>query len=212
MFRTQLRALLRASVHGRLRILLPLVSTLSELQQARQCIREAAASLDAEGLAYAPEIDLGVMIEVPSAVITADLLAAQVDFFAIGTNDLIQYALAIDRGNQYVAHLYEPLHPAVLRLIHQTVAAGHSHNIPVSVCGEMAGDPLCAPLLIGLGVDELSMRPAMVPRIRRLIRHAGMHWLRRLADEVLRSRDSEQARATLNRALAHYYPEEFLQS
>ena len=212
LFRTQLRALLRASVHGRLRILLPLVSTLSELQQARQCIREAAASLDAEGLAYAPEIDLGVMIEVPSAVITADLLAAEADFFAIGTNDLIQYALAIDRGNQYVAHLYEPLHPAVLRLIHQTVAAGHSHNIPVSVCGEMAGDPLCAPLLIGLGVDELSMRPAMVPRIRRLIRHAGMHWLRRLADEVLRSRDSEQARATLNRALAHYYPEEFLQS
>lgn len=212
LFHTQLRALLRASVHGRLRILLPLVCALSELQQARECIGEAAASLYADGLAYAPEIELGVMIEVPSAVITADLLAAEVDFFAIGTNDLIQYALAIDRGNQYVAHLYEPLHPAVLRLIRQTVAAGHSRNIPVSVCGEMAGDPLCAPLLIGLGVDELSMRPAMVPRIRRLVRHAGMHWLRRLGDEVLRSEDSDQARETLSRALAHYYPEDFLQS
>ena len=199
-------------MHGWLRILLPLVCALSELQQARECISEAAASLDADGLAYAPEIELGVMIEVPSAVIIADLFAAEVDFFAIGTNDLIQYALAIDRGNQYVAHLYEPLHPAVLRLIRQTVAAGHSRNIPVSVCGEMAGDPLCAPLLIGLGVDELSMRPAMVPRIRRLVRHAGMHWLRRLGAEVLRSEDSDQARETLSRALAHYYPEDFLQS
>jgi phosphoenolpyruvate-protein phosphotransferase (PTS system enzyme I) len=148
---------------------------------------------------------------VPSAVIMADVFAAEVDFFAIGTNDLIQYSLAIDRGNQYVAHLYEPFHPAVLRMIRQTVEAGHAGNIPVSLCGEMAGDPLCAPVLMGLGLDELSMRPAVIPRIKRLLRHSRSSELRQLAAQILQCGDSEQVREFLAATLPKFYSKDFYQ-
>ncbi|MGD9949534.1 MAG: phosphoenolpyruvate--protein phosphotransferase [Desulfobulbus sp.] len=209
LFRSQVRALLRASVYGRLRILLPLVSALAELREAKELIFEGMAELRANNLPYAENVEIGMMVEVPSAVIMADIYAREVDFFAIGTNDLIQYSLAIDRGNQYVAHLYEPFHPAVLRMIYQTVQAGKNCNIPVSLCGEMAGDPLCAPLLIGFGVNELSMRPAVIPLVKRLLRHSSCEDLRHLSAQALRCGDSEDVRGLLMRTYAQFYPREF---
>jgi len=212
LFRLQLRALLRASVHGRLRILLPLVSALAEVRQARAILTELTADLAAEGLAHGTAVEFGIMVEVPSAVVMADVLAAEVDFFAIGTNDLIQYSLAIDRGNQYVAQLYEPFHPAVLRMIKQTVDAGHGRNIPVSLCGEMAGDVLLVPVLMGLGLDELSMRPALLPRVKRLLRHSSTRQLRNLVEGVLQCPDSGEVRQYLATTLPHLYPKEYIQS
>jgi phosphotransferase system enzyme I (PtsI) len=211
LFRVQLRALLRASVHGRLRILFPLVSAVTELRAAKKLIAEVMADLRSQSLAYGENVEIGMMVEVPSAVVMADIFAREVDFFAIGTNDLIQYSLAIDRGNQYVAHLYEPFHPAVLRMIDQTVRAARQANIAVSLCGEMAGDSLCAPLLIGFGVDELSMRPALVPQVKRLLRHAGCDDLRQLSAQVLRCEDSNEVRSLLNRVYAQLYPREFFE-
>ena len=212
LFRIQLRALLRASVYGRLRILLPLISALAELRQVKAIIGELMTELDQERLPFVADVEIGMMVEVPSAVIMADVFAAEVDFFAIGTNDLIQYSLAIDRGNQYVAHLYDPFHPAVLRMIRQTVDAGHASNIPVSLCGEMAGDPLCTPVLMGLGLDELSMRPAVIPRVKRLLRHSRSSDLRQLAKQILQCADSSQVSAYLAATLPTYYPKDFYQS
>lgn len=211
LFRSQLRALLRASVYGRLRILLPLISAPVELRQVKSVIGELMDELEAHNIPFVRDVEIGMMVEVPSAVVMADVFAAEVDFFAIGTNDLIQYALAIDRGNQYVAHLYEPFHPAVLRMIKQTVEAGHACNIPVSLCGEMAGDPLCFPVLIGLGLDELSMRPAVIPRIKRLLRHSHFTVLQQITKQVLRSGDSEQVREVLAALLPQYYPTDYYQ-
>ncbi|MDR2550465.1 MAG: phosphoenolpyruvate--protein phosphotransferase [Desulfobulbus sp.] len=211
MFRSQLRALFRASVHGRLRILLPLISAPAELRQVKGIVAEVLAELAAKGHFVAENVEIGMMVEVPSAVVMADVFAAEVDFFAIGTNDLIQYSLAIDRGNQYVAHLYEPFHPAVLRMIRQTVEAGHANNIPVSLCGEMAGDPLCAPVLMGMGLDELSMRPAIVPKVKRLLRHCRSSELRQIAQQVLQCGDCGQVRNLLGRELAKLYPGEYYQ-
>ena len=210
-FRVQIRALLRASVHGQLRILLPLVSALTELREAKELIAEVMAELRAQQLDFAANVEIGMMVEVPSAVVMADIFAREVDFFAIGTNDLIQYSLAIDRGNQYVAHLYEPFHPAVLRMIYQTVQAGKNGNIPVSLCGEMAGDPLCAPLLIGFGVEELSMRPAVIPLVKRLLRHSNCEDLRQLSAQVLRCEDSEDVRQLLFERYKKMYPPEFFE-
>lgn len=212
LFRIQLRALLRASVYGRLRILLPLVSALNEVRQAKAVIAEVMEQLAEEATPFAANVEIGMMVEVPSAVVMADVFAREVDFFAIGTNDLIQYSLAIDRGNQYVAHLYEPFHPAVLRMIRQTVEAGHASNIPVSLCGEMAGDGLCAPVLMGLGLDELSMRPAVIPRIKRMLRHSRSNELRNLARQTLECEDSERVREFLAATLPHFYPKDFYQS
>jgi len=210
-FRSQLRALFRASVHGRLRILLPLVSAPAELRQAKEIVAEVLAELAENGYSVAQGVELGIMVEVPSAVVMADVFAAEVDFFAIGTNDLIQFSLAIDRGNQYVAHLYEPFHPAVLRMIRQTVEAGHACNISVSLCGEMASDPLCVPVLLGMGLDELSMRPAVVPRIRRLLRHCRSDELRQISRQALQCGDSDQVRDMLARQLPALCPKEFYQ-
>jgi len=211
LFRMQLRALLRASVHGCLRILLPLVSALSEVRQAKSIISELMWELEATGQPYAADVAIGMMVEVPSAVVMADVFAAEVDFFAIGTNDLIQYSLAIDRGNQYVAHLYEPFHPAVLRMIRQTVEAGHAQDIPVSLCGEMAGDVMCVPVLMGLGLDELSMRPAVIPKVKRLLRHSSTKQLRDLGEQVLQCADSRDVREYLAAILPQYYPKDFKQ-
>jgi phosphotransferase system enzyme I (PtsI) len=169
---TQLAAILRAGVEGRLRILLPMISTVSEVTRVHELLDQVAKRLKRRGVAIADPIPpIGVMIEVPGAALSADALALAADFFAIGTNDLTMYTLAIDRADEQVAHLYNPLHPAVLRLIQFAVEAALRARIPVSVCGEVAGDPRFTPLLLGLGVRELSMAPASIPRVKRRIRH-----------------------------------------
>ncbi len=169
-FKTQLRAILRAAAFGRVRILFPMISAYFEICKARKMLDQAADSLEKEGLPYNREIDIGIMIEVPSAVVVADLLAEKVDFFSIGTNDLIQYALAIDRGNRHVADLYQPLDPAIIRMIKQVADVSKDKGIGVFMCGEMAATPHHIPLLLGMGMDELSMNPQSIPQIKRVIR------------------------------------------
>lgn len=209
LFITQLRAMLRASCHGRLKILLPLISSLSELRQVRAVIAEVMDQLAEENIPFKPDLEIGIMIEVPSAVVLADTLAAEADFFSIGTNDLIQYSLAVDRGNEYVASMYDPLHPAVLRLISQTVEAGHRQGIEVSLCGEMAGDLFSTPVLLGLGLDELSMRPSAIPHVKRLLRHSTFSRLTGLAKQMLQCGDSSETHALLKQYLADNYPDQF---
>jgi phosphoenolpyruvate-protein phosphotransferase (PTS system enzyme I) len=208
-FRTQLRAMLRASVHGKLKIMFPMITSLCEVEKIKEMVAEIARELDREGHSHDPGIKIGTMIEVPSAVALADVLARQVDFFSIGTNDLIQYTLAIDRVNEYVAHMYDPLHPAVLRMIKQVVEAGHAAAIDVELCGEMAGDPLCLPLLLGLGLDELSMHPLAIPYIKRMIRNSTAEEAEGLCAEILAMTSSRDIRRRLAEYLPGRYPEEF---
>jgi len=187
-FITQLRAILRAAAFGNVRILFPMISAYFEICEARKLLDQAAESLEKDGLPYNRKIDVGIMIEVPSAVILADLLAEKVDFFSIGTNDLIQYALAIDRGNRHVAHLYQPLDPAVIRLIKQTADVAKDKGIKVFMCGEMAATAHHIPLLLGLGMDELSMNPQSIPHIKRVIRSLSLESARSFLQEALKMR------------------------
>jgi phosphoenolpyruvate-protein phosphotransferase (PTS system enzyme I) len=184
LFRVQMRALLRASVHGHVRIMLPMISSMTELRQAKALIAACRAELAREGRAVAAHIPVGAMIEVPAAAIAAPLLAREVDFFSIGTNDLIQYTLAIDRVDDEVNYLYDPLHPAVLRLIRMTIEAGHAAGIEVGMCGEMAGDVRYTRLLLGLGLTEFSMHPANVLEVKRAVREADVADLRAKAERV----------------------------
>ena len=185
LFRTQLRAILRASAFGDLKIMYPMVSGMDELDAANVLLNECSDQLRAEGVEFAENLEIGVMIETPSAAMIADSLARRVQFFSIGTNDLIQYSLAVDRLNEKIAHLYEPTHPGILRLIKATVDAGQAQKIWTGVCGEMAGELAMVPLLIGLGVTELSVVPSLVPRVKMLIRSIEMAKARELAEFAL---------------------------
>jgi phosphotransferase system enzyme I (PtsI) len=169
-FKVQLRAILRASVFGNVRLMLPMISGLQEVQDAKQILEEVKEELDRENVGFNHDIQMGIMVEIPSAVAMADVLARHVDYFSIGTNDLIQYALAIDRINEHVAYMYQPFHPAILRMIQQVVAAARNAGIGAALCGEMAGDPLCLPLLLGLDIDELSMNAVAIPLVKQTIR------------------------------------------
>jgi phosphotransferase system enzyme I (PtsI) len=184
-FRAQLRAILRASAEGNVKIMYPMISGLDELNQANALVEEYQRELRCEGVPFDEAIEVGAMIEIPSAALAADSLAKRVKFFSLGTNDLIQYSLAVDRLNEKIAHLYEPTHPAILRLIKMTAEAAHRHHIWVGVCGEMAGDPVLAPILLGLGMDELSVAPIHVPHIKYLIRRVKLKEARELAEFAL---------------------------
>jgi phosphotransferase system enzyme I (PtsI) len=192
MFKDQLRAILRASAHGKVELMYPMISGPEELLRANRLLEEAKTELRARGQAFDEKLSVGTMIEIPSAAIAGDVLAEHSGFFSIGTNDLIQYLLAIDRGNSRIAHLYDPTHPAVVRTIKQVVDTGHARGIKVSVCGEMAGDAIYAPLLLGLGVDELSMTPTLVPSVRYLVRAMKMSDAKALAAEALKQTDAKK--------------------
>ena len=185
LFCAQLRAILRASVEGNVKMMYPMISGLDELNQAAALVEQCKAELRSKNIPFDEAMDIGAMIEIPSAALIADTLARRVKFFSIGSNDLIQYTLAADRTNEKVSHLYEPTHPAILRLIKMTVDAAHKHGAWVGVCGEIAGDPILAPLLIGLGVDELSAAPTVVPQVKYILRRLRLTEAQALAEFAL---------------------------
>lgn len=191
-FAAQLRAILRASAEGNVKIMYPMISGLDEVTQANNLLDACKAELRAQGRPFDDALEIGAMIEIPSAALVADALARRVKFFSIGTNDLIQYTLAVDRMNERIAHLYDPAHPAILRLIHTTVTAAHQQGVRVSVCGEMAGDPVLVPLLLGLGVDELSVAPPLVPAVKHLIRRLKLSEAQQLATFALDCENSAE--------------------
>lgn len=206
-FKTQLRSILRASAYGKVQIMFPMISGLQEVFDARAILEQARQELDSKKIAYDHDIKVGIMIEIPSAVSMAEVLARHVDFFSIGTNDLIQYALAIDRINEHVAHMYEPFHPAISRMIQQVVAAARKAGINVSICGEMAGDPLCIPILLGLGLDELSMNARAIPFIKKIIREISMKDARLDFENILKLSTAKEIRGYIMNRMKALIPE-----
>ena len=191
-FKVQLRAILRASAVGNVKVMYPMISGVEEVHQANALLEESKRELQDAGVPIQADIDVGVMIEIPSAALTADVIAEHVSFFSLGTNDLTQYALAVDRINERVAYLYQPVHPAVLKLIRQTVASGHRHGIWVGLCGEVAADPITTPLLVGLGVDELSVAPSAVPLVKDAVRSVSFSRAQELAELALSCKTPEE--------------------
>lgn len=195
LFKVQLRGLLRASAHGPIKIMFPMISGVAELRAAKAVVDEVKMELRQEGIAYDEDVKLGIMIEMPSAALSADFLADECDFFSIGTNDLIQYTMAVDRVNEYVSYLYEPLHPALMRLIGDVARSASAARIPVSVCGEMAGEPMIAPVLIGLGIRELSMSAVSVPEVKAMIRATTLSEAEALVQRVKKLATAAEVRA-----------------
>ena len=184
-FRVQLRALLRASVYGKLKIMFPMISGPEELENVHMVLEQVKEEFRSSNQPFDEEIEVGIMVEVPSAALCADILAPKTDFFSIGTNDLIQYTIAVDRGNEKIAYLYQPFHPGVLRLINMIVEKGHHAGIPVAMCGEMAGDPLSTVLLLGMGIDEFSMSPQSLLEVKHIIRSVSLAEARELVEKVM---------------------------
>lgn len=209
-FKTQLRAILRASAFGELKVLFPMISGVQEIVQIKEILEELKNELKKEGIPYNQHIKIGIMIEIPSAATIADLLAKEVNFFSIGTNDLIQYTLAIDRVNEHVSYLYNPLHPSVIRLIKTVVEAAHSNGIDVVMCGEMAGEPLYLPILLGLGIDELSMNPLCILRIKKILRSITYQESQEFVNVLDRFRTDSEIENFMKQEMKKRFPEEFI--
>ncbi len=199
-FKTQLRAILRAAVHGNVRLLIPMISSYEEVLATKQIFRETADALESDGIPCNRNIDIGIMVEVPSTVILADIIAREVDFFSIGTNDLIQYSMAIDRQNRQVAHLFDPLHPAILRMVKRVSDVAKETGIGLAMCGEMAGQPINIPILLGLGIEEMSMNPRSIPLIKQSIRALSVQETRDFIGEALAQSTAADVRRVLEAA------------
>jgi phosphotransferase system enzyme I (PtsI) len=210
-FKTQLRGILRASVHGKLRILFPMISGVEEIRQAKAILEEVKRGLVKAKIPFDRGIKTGAMIEIPSASDIADILAKEVDFFSIGTNDLIQYALAVDRINEHVSYLYEPLHPAVLRIIRWVVQSGHQAGIPVAICGEMAAEPAYAIILLGLGLDEFSMNPVSIPKVKKMLRMSMFEETRSLVEKLFQFSTASEIERHVRNWMAERLPKDFIQ-
>jgi phosphotransferase system enzyme I (PtsI) len=210
-FKTQLKGILRASAHGKLRILLPMISGIEEIRQAKVILEEVKKSLIKAKISFDREIEVGAMIEIPSASVTADLLAREVDFFSIGTNDLIQYALAVDRINEHVSYLYEPLHPAILRIVRGVVQSAHQIGIPVAICGEMAAEPAYALVLLGLGLDEFSMNPVSIPKVKKMFRTSRFEETRSLVEQLFQFPTASEIECFVRNWMAERFPEDLIE-
>jgi phosphotransferase system enzyme I (PtsI) len=210
LFKAQLRAILRASVVGNISIMFPLISGLQELQEVKEFYFEVQEELRKENIPFNEHMPMGIMIEVPGSVLIADILAKEVDFFSIGTNDLIQYSLGIDRTNKHVSYLYQPLHPAILRSIKLVVDAAHEAGIEVSLCGEVAADPFCVPILMGMQVDSLSLNPQAIPGIKRIIRRATMEECKQLLKQVIDSDTVARSNKLVREMIYNRFPEELM--
>jgi phosphotransferase system enzyme I (PtsI) len=210
-FKTQLRGILRASPYGKLRILFPLISGVEEVRQAKSILEDVKKGLVKARIPFDQQIEVGAMIEIPSASITADILAREVDFFSIGTNDLIQYALAIDRVNEHVSYLYEPLHPAILRFIRGVVHTAHQAGIPVAICGEMAAEPAYVLILLGLGLDEFSMNPLSIPKVKKVLRMARFEETRDLVEQTFQFLTAAEIKRHVRNWMAERFPSDVTQ-
>ena len=205
-FKTQLRAIYRASAHGTVKIMFPMISQIEEVLKAKEICAEVREELTRDRYRFSPDVPLGIMVETPSAVALADEFAREVDFFSIGTNDLIQYTMAVDRGNSKIAHLYHHLHPSIVRLLRLTAAAARRHNVHLSVCGEMAGDLLAVPILVGLGIDEFSVSPIVIPEVKRTIRSVTFDECRALVRRVSRLRTTAEIEAEIEMFMKAHTP------
>lgn len=210
LFKSQLKGILRASAYGPLKILIPMISGLDEVRRTKEILKESMEELEQKNIDFNRDIEFGIMIEVPATCMISDILAKEVDFFSIGTNDLIQYTLAIDRINEYVSYLYEPLHPAVLRMIKHVVDVAHANEVEVAMCGEMAGEALYIPVLIGLGLDELSMNPYSVPKAKKIVRGLEHSYCKDLLYELMRQDSHKKAELLLRKEMARLFPNDFL--
>ncbi|NVN98743.1 MAG: phosphoenolpyruvate--protein phosphotransferase [Geobacteraceae bacterium] len=208
-FKPQVRAILRASAFGEIRMFFPMISGVSEIREVKRIISEVKYELRSQGITYDDSIKIGIMIEIPSAVLVADQLAKEVDFFSVGTNDLIQYTLAIDRTNEHLSHLYQPLNPAIIRSLQIVADAAHQAGIEACICGEMAGEPQYLPILLGLGFDELSMTPPSIPRVKEILRRCSLTEAKKLTAKILEAETAEAVESILKSELTAHFSEGF---